>query len=520
MGNRILIAGVGPTPQSQAERLHAPGLRLWAMTQILLAEGHHVLMVEAQFGESAQRTEAGAGGEGNPPGEERLAGDGIPITRVDLRWQRATIPLMPDAAARALRTLAHAFHPDALVTSTDVMALAATRSGLPQPLYVDYFGDPMAERQMQAFVHDSDDSLASAWAYMLPALLRADRFSACSVAHRHALLGQLSAAGRLNRHTASADLVDVLPQGYSYERHIEPRGVFALRGTVVPEQAIVILFTGGYNSWLDEKVLFAAVEEAMTRDPAIHYVSTGGDLPGHNTVTFERFQGLLERSQHRGRYHFVGWVPTHCLADICEQCDMAINLDRSSLEAEFGLRNRLYLWMGCGVAVVSTAVSEEIAMFAAKNLIREVPCGDAHSTAEALLELGHSRELREQMSQRARRFITTEYTFERLMRPLASWAKSPSLAPDRLAAMGEKMRNGERTFRPPEDDNIAAAAAAEEGDEKPAEVSNPLANAQRCFSDMATALEAERRARKELEERMAGLEGSRLAKLRKLFFCK
>lgn len=507
MGNRILIAGVGPTPQAQAERLHAPGLRLWAMTQTLLAAGHHVLMAEARFGEPAE-----SHAPVSPASSAEDNEDAIPITRVDLRWQRATISLTPDAAARALRALAHTFHPDALVTSTDVMALAATRSGLPQPLYVDYFGDPMAERQMQAFVHDSDESLLSAWAHMLPALLRADRFSACSNAHRHTLLGQLSAAGRLNRHTAAAELVDVLPQGYSYERHIEPSGRFALRGKVVPEQAVVILFTGGYNSWLDEKVLFAALEEAMTRDPAIHYVSTGGDLPGHNTLTFERFRSLLERSQHPARYHFLGWVPTHSLADICEQSDMAINLDRPGLEAEFGLRNRLYLWMGCGVAVVSTTLSEEIALFAAKNLIRGIPVGDPHAIAEVLLELARGRELREMMSKRARQFITKEYTYERLMRPLAAWAQSPTLAPDRLAAMGAEMRKHPRTPSPRDEENTVP--------EEPVEVDNPLAVAQRAFFDAQNALEAERRAREDAQRRLESLEGSRLVKLRNKFFRK
>lgn len=512
MGNRILIAGVGPTPRPQIERLHAPGLRLWAMTQTLLAAGHHVLMLEARFGTSAPPSSPEGGSGEETSAEERTVGGGIAVTRVDLRWQRAVIPLEPEGASRALRDLAQGFHPDAVVTTTDVMGLAATRSGLPQPLYVDYFGDPMAERQMQAFVHDSDESLAAAWAYLLPVLLRADRFSACSGAHRHALLGQLSAAGRLNRHTACGELVDCLPQGYSYERHIEPRGQYVLRGKVVPEQAVVVLFTGGYNSWLDEKVLYAALEEAMTRDPAIHYVSTGGDLPGHNTATFERFQALLERSRHRERYHFLGWVPTHALGDICEQSDVAINLDRPSLEAEFGLRNRLYLWMGCGVAVVSTTVSEEIAMFAAKNLIRGVACGDAHSTAEALLELARAGELREQMSQRARRFITTEYTYERLMRPLADWAKAPSMAPDRLAAMGDGIRNHSQGSRRRDEETVAAV--------EPVAIDNPLAHAQRVFFEAQEALEAERRARGEAQDRLARLEGSRLVKLRNLFFRK
>lgn len=512
MAQRILLAGVGPLPDSNAERLYAPALRLWALMHTLLRAGHTVLVAEARFGEKPDpaqpATPAGPGGA-DAFTKPRIA-------RVDIRWQNAHIPLDPDLAAQALREIAAEFHPDAIVTTSDVMALAAVRSRIPVPLYVDYFGEPMAERQAQGAVHDSDAALYDAWAFLLPVLLRADHFSVCSKPQRHALLGQLGAAGRLNRHTCYHNLVDVLPQGLSYETHIEPTGTVQLRGKVVPPESVIVLFMGGYNTWLDEKTLYSAMEEAMSMDPAVHFVSTGGAIPGHNTLTFERFNSYVENSRFRSRFHFLGWIPTYEVGDVCDQADIAVNIDRWTHEAEFGLRNRLYMWMLRDTAVVTTAVSEEIQMFAARKLVRPVKCGAPHDVAAAILDLTRNPEARAMMVKRAHDFIANEYGFDRLMQPLREWVESPSLAPDRLAVMGEAVRAssaGGRGAAHPASPSPAATPP-------PVEVANPLAEAQARFLDVESVLAREREARIEAEQRLAGHQGSRVGKLLKSVFKK
>ncbi len=518
MGNRILIAGVGPLPQSNTDRLYAPALRLWAMTHMLLQAGHHVLAVEAEFGSKPTAEEPPPTSvfppDGSQPGPSAPAGR-PKIARVDIRWQRANVPLDPDLAGQAFRELAAVFHPNALVTTSDVMALAAVRSRLPHPLYVDYFGDPLAERQAQGAVHDSDEALYNAWAYVLPVLLRADHFSTCSKPQRYALLGQLAAAGRLNRHTCGHNLVDALPQGLSYEKNMEPTGTFPLRGNVVPPDSVIVLSLGGYNTWLDERALFAAMEEAMSLHPAIHFVSTGGEIPGHNTVTFQRFKSYIDNSRMKNRFHFLGWIPTYQVADVCDQADIGINLDRFTHEAEFGLRNRLYMWMLNQAAVISTALSDEIRLFASRNLIRAVPVGNPHVVAEAILDLTKNPEVRKSMCQRAREFITKEYHFERLMRPLAEWAESPGLAPDRLAALGEATRTA--AARRPSAHGDPAHPLTPDLEEEPVAVDNPLARAQSQFLDIESELTRMREAQAEAQ---AGREESRLAKFYKTIFKK
>ena len=234
-GRRILIAGVGPLPDPHAERLYAPGLRFWSYAQALWNAGHQILVAEAFFDDAAR--EAGNKPAVSADEAQTPPPTAIAQTRKEIRRQHAQIPLQPDLAAQALFTLTQQFRPEAVVVLTDVLALAAVRSRLPQPLYVDYNGDPMAERQMQGAVYDCDTALYDAWAYMLPVLLRADHFSACSNAQRFALMGQLAAAGRLNRHTCSINLIDVIPPGLGFERALDPTGMTKIRGAVVPPRS-------------------------------------------------------------------------------------------------------------------------------------------------------------------------------------------------------------------------------------------------------------------------------------------
>jgi len=557
MPHHILIAGVGPMPDPNAQRLYAPGLRLWAMTQVLLKAGHNVLVAEAQFGETAlaaaetqtpfigapssnaasapastapvssAETPAAAPPAPASPAAPADKSSRIPIERVDTRWRRARIPLDPDAAAAALRSLAAEFHAEAIVTTSDVMALAAVRSGLPQPIHADYFGDPMAERQMQGAIHNSDAALYDAWAYMLPVLLRADHFSTCSGAQRFALLGMLAAAGRLNRHTAGHNLVDSMPQGLSYERQMDPSGTFKLRGAVVPEDAFVVLFTGGYNTWLDERTLAAALEEAITCNHHIHYVTTGGGLPGHNTLTFDRFRAYADRSRFRDHFHFLGWIPTYQIADVCDQADIAISLDRWSHEAELGLRNRVYLWMARGLAVVTTCLSEELKMFASRRVVLEIPCGNAHAAAQGILRMAEHADERNAMRERARQFIFDEWTSDRLMKPLVQWADSPGMAPDRLAVLGEAARRGaavsggapaagvpEAAEGSAAGDDISSSAGGASSVPLP---QNPLTAAQSAFGGAAKALEQERAAHARTREKITQYEKTFVYKLSKCF---
>ncbi|MBI5155459.1 hypothetical protein HZA57_09495, partial [Candidatus Poribacteria bacterium] len=93
-------------------------------------------------------------------------------------------------------------------------------------------------------------------------MLRADAFGVCSAPQEHALTGELGAAGRLNAATCGHRLVHLLRPALPFRAEFASPPAPFLRGPRVPPDARIILFTGGYNTWLDEEALFRAVSRA------------------------------------------------------------------------------------------------------------------------------------------------------------------------------------------------------------------------------------------------------------------
>lgn len=409
---RLLVVGVGPRPAAGQSQVFAPGLRLHTMTAVALAAGHEVHVLEALF--------PGVTTEVDPP-------VGVASHQV--------VPLDVVALTQLIDAAAERLNPDALVVLTDGVALAAARCRWHGPLYVDYNGHPMAERQMQGAVHENDDSLAAQWAFVLPVLLRADRFATCSRAQRLALIGELGAAGRINARTCGHELVDVLRPPLPFDEEFRPTRPGFLRGGHVAPDARIILFTGGYNTWLDEELLFEAVERTLAHDPRALYVSTGGEIRGHVSRVFQRFRARVEASPHRDRYRFLGWLDHADYVDCCLEADVGVMTDRWTLEGELGCRNRLYGWLWGGMRAVATDLAEIVhAELGPAGLVSGTPTGDVEGFAGALgreLALGRfDASAAAERRQLLRRLCAPAVYY----RDFTRWLAAPERAPDRTGA--------------------------------------------------------------------------------------
>jgi hypothetical protein len=406
--SKILLLGVGPLPHPSAERVHAPGLRLQAFLDRLVKGGHNILLGELCFA-GQESVHAPTYGK-SIFAHRRLESD-------------------PQKGAKQVSGWVRDFEPDAIVALTDVAALIAAQSDFAGPLYVDYNGHPMAERQQQGFAHGNDTALAAQWLHVLPALLRADHLSVCSASQRLALVGELGAAGRLNSRTCGQELVDVIPVTLPHRQPLQLRNAKYFQNSGIPADARIILSTGGFNTWMDEQMLFLGLEEAMRLDPTIHFVCTGGALEGHVTLTFERFRKRVSASPFIDRFHLLGWVALEQVLDAVQLAHVGVNCDLRSLEGELGMRNRTLDWLWAGMRVVSTALSDQIVHMADQGFIRRVETGDWQGLGRALAEeaaLGRHADLeRIQLSLRAAFQGDDEFAhFEQ-------WVAKPTAAPDR-----------------------------------------------------------------------------------------
>lgn len=410
---KLLIAGIGPLPYENPARLFAPALRTWTFGRELALRGHEIEIATLDFGGGCQS---------------------LRLHRLEPRSAEPVAAGLAEGMGLAdtLRRLAADFRPDALVASSDAMGEAAALAKLELPLWIDYNGDPMAERQQQAFVYDHDGGLGAAWRTMLPALLAGDRFSTCSEAQRMALLGQLGACGRLNRLTAEAEFAHAIVSTSAFESFKKTRP--ALRGTVAAESAEIVLWTGGFNTWTDVETLHAGLAEAMRRRPALHFAATGGAISGHCEPVFEEFRRLIAAGPFAERFHLLGWVDLETVQNAYLEADLAINIDRFSHEGLLGTRTRILEWIAAGLPVLTTELCEFSRILAQRGLAFIFPIGDAGGLAEAICKALNDPERAREMAHRAQRFLREEHTNERLMRPLFDWAEKPRRAPDLAGA--------------------------------------------------------------------------------------
>jgi hypothetical protein len=215
----------------------------------------------------------------------------------------------------------------------------------------------MAEAQAKASVEGRNWPVAHTWSLLAPVLQAADRISVVSERQRYATIGELGAAGRLTAETCGYEFTAVIPCALVPIDETPPRAPGPregmVRGRLVPEGAFVVLWSGGFNVWSDVLTLARGLEGAMDREPRLHFVATGGAVPGLDSSTWERFRELVLRSPHRERFHLEGWVTGDRVAGYVEEADLGVLADRMVYEGLLGSKNRVLQWMGAGLPVLN-----------------------------------------------------------------------------------------------------------------------------------------------------------------------
>jgi glycosyltransferase involved in cell wall biosynthesis len=411
--SRVLVAGVSPLPFEDAPRSYGPGIRTWQLAWSLARTGHEVSVL-------AMIT-PGAYGDERPAGHEDRGG--IRIRRLsDVAF------LDPSTVRESIRGL----QPHALVGASLYGSTTLARAGSRLPFWADQFGSAMAEAQTLAATLGRDWPVAHAWSLLAPVLRSCDRLSVVSELQRWAAVGELGAVGRLTAATCGHELVSVIPCALVPAEEKAPEaGQPAARGSVVPDDAFLVLWSGGFNVWSDVETLVEGTERAMESDPRVHLVSTGGAIPGLDARTYARFEALVARSPHRDRFHLAGWVRAREVGSYVGESDLGIVCERPTYDGTLGSKNRVVQWMGAGLPVVCSRVGELADRLDERQLGLTCPAGDAAALAERLVwAAGHADEL-DSMAARAREHALTELSFEATTRPLVAWAADPRCAPDR-----------------------------------------------------------------------------------------
>ena len=418
---RVLICGLGPLPFEPAWANWGPGIRTWQFASGLAAAGHRIGLVKADL----------APGPAPPEGPKRLSHDGVRIH--DLSLQQMMEP-------RVLARLVRDNKVDAVVGATLLGSFALARAGCELPFWADQFGHSMAEAQAKAALVGNNRPLAEPWNLGRRVGSVADKFSAVSKAQRFAMMGELGAVGRLNALNCGFELVEIIP--CAVELSGEDSVADGQPGARSSENDFCLLWSGSYNVWSDVETLVAALEGAMRVDPRIRFVSTGGEVPGHDESTYRRLQQRVANSPFRDRFLLAGWVEPDEMRVYRDQADLAIVTETPIYEGILGSKNRILEWLHLGIPILCTELGELSSYLSERRLALTVRPLDVRATTEAILWAANHRSQLQEMSQRARNDAEAHFSVAVTTAPLSQWADNPQRAPDSEAVrrLGDPMK--------------------------------------------------------------------------------
>ncbi len=433
---KIVILGCGPMPCEPSQPVMAPGARTWQIVQTVadaLASAAGPMPDITVYGLEQQ---ARPGGMKPAQVEVALSPSGDPgaAGACTIRY----VPLLYDdfiaLPARGLAPGGPLPAPvDAVIGTASAQpcaTAAALAAAVQVPLWVDVFGDPFAEIQSKAELcpaekEANDTRCHHVWKLMIGALLQGDRFSALSGRQRHALIGQLGAAGRLNRHTSGLDFVHAIPFGL-FPADAPPYQ------PPVPAEAFTVMWCGSFNTWMDVDSLVGGIAGAVVREPRLRVRVAGGKIPNYNEDAYDQFVAGIRSAGVEHAVEFAGWQPLSEIPALMASCDAGLSIDRYTYEAVLGSRTRIVQFLAAGRPVISTNVAEIAGECARAGLLVPFELGDPGSLSGALCGAAARADEMRALAPRAREFAMEHCGGRRLGAPLAEWIRNPAFAPDKV----------------------------------------------------------------------------------------
>lgn len=413
--SKILIIGVSPLPIDSSTTLYGLGHRTWHFTEPLLKDGHQVVLITVRI-----------------PSAKDV---GLNLDKVIKQENKNFIYYCINEPELFQNIQFHQeihdhFAPDCIIGVNGYPASFGARIKSDKPYWSDLNGALMTEAQAKSYVNGNNEPVKQFWEQELFCLYRSDKFSTVSEPQQYMLLGELATIGRLNQYTIGYDFV--CPIRNSIEnKFMENKNRQLIRGKIAGRDNYLVLWSGGYNTWTDIDTLYTGLIRSMEINPAIRFISTGGILPGHDEITYQRFMDKIQNSPFRDRFHLLGWVPNNDVFDYYFESDLGINIDSMNYETLTGARNRLIHMMKTGLPVLTSLGTEISHIIRKENIGLTFPIGNALELTNQILYAAEHREQLQAIGQRGKDFIYKNYIYEKTIQPVRDWVNNPQPAPDK-----------------------------------------------------------------------------------------
>jgi glycosyltransferase involved in cell wall biosynthesis len=419
---KIFLLGMSPLPFENDKKVYGTGIRTWQFVLPLLEKGFRICVCNYAIPSAYQDNFES-------------------VFKKDLgkncRYSFEYHILKKDDFENIglLSNIFTKFKPDCIVGCTFYPSYIAFRMlhGLKDrnvPFWADLFGHVMAEAQARANIDKSDDCLFHYWNSEYNIVSTADIFSCVSSRQQYALIGELGAAGRLNKYTSGYDFTSVIPCGIPRERYRHTRDV--IRGKDgIKKDDFVVLWAGGYNTWTDVDTLFKGLTLAMSKDPKVKFVSTGGEIPEQDIKTYPRFLSMINSSPYRDRFFMKGWIKGKDVPNYYLEADVGINIDKDIYEVRLGSKNRILDWLRAGLCVLSSNVCELTDLMEKEKIGYTFKPYDHNELGSKIIYLaGHPDEVKK-TADAGLKYGLENFNFESTTLKLQEWADSPSYSPDK-----------------------------------------------------------------------------------------
>lgn len=402
------MIGNGPLPNEESKSRPAAGLRTWQFLKAI--EAANLTLIKIAMPECY---------EVEPKFEAKSKDNGYDIFTISKND--------PDLLGR-IQKIIDEIEPDVVIAVNTYPSYLASKLSMRAYFWADLNGWIMAEGAIQAYATGSNDYLPHYYRMEKSILQRADKISTVSVAQKGAALGELAFLGRINKNTAMYEFVEHVPNvAYGCEKNVIESEEIAAK---IPKDAFLCLWAGGYNTWADEVTLFKGMEFAMREKENVYFVSTGGEISGLENKTFANFKKLVEESEFRKRFVFLGWVETKFMPFVYEMADLGLNVDLNCIETHMGARNRINEMMKYGLPIVTTLGSEIAGEVAACGAGIGVKSGDFEALGRAIVGAAAGDAAILEKTRDAGIAYTKENDYGKIMNVLNEWLKKPGHAPD------------------------------------------------------------------------------------------
>ncbi|WP_241981832.1 glycosyltransferase [Cryobacterium ruanii] len=287
-------------------------------------------------------------------------------------------------------------------------------------------------------------------------LERGDFFLCASDRQRMFWLGQLTALGRVNPHTYSADenlegLIAIAPFGMDAQSPVHTRE--AIRGVVpgIGKDDKVVIWGGGIYNWFDTLTLIRAIGRVAETHPDVRLFFLGVAHPNPDVPEMEivsKTRDLVEQLGLAGKNVFFNeqWVALDDRQNYLLEADAGVSTHYAHIETTFSFRTRILDYMWAELPIVTTNGDGFGDLVERTGMGISVPERNVEALADALIKVLYDDEIKRN-AHAAVLEVREQFTWAEALRPLIEFCRDPQIAPDRATRLAGQRVERVRSVR-------------------------------------------------------------------------